>query len=375
MATVKTKKKTSLYESLKPIVYTKVSEPTQNESVASKLKTAGEVANASYKMENDDKTVEFMPVKPNLEEEVKQETPSAVVRDVNSVDDLFGAFSDIDKKFENISDADYYPKDAFDNALPDSLDLKKYDVPEIDEEKLKQEITKAETGKNEAEKNTLKQQTQIKTQAKEKEIETLKQESEREKSDIQEIYDDYKVNVESDAIKRGLARSSVAILSMDNLEASRAKELSRVAENLTKSITEVESEILALQQNLELSLNNLDLELAQNINTQLKSRIDELEKKQREAIKFNNEVEELQTNYKIKIQNNENTKENIEKRLQEEYFGVADEDKKGQKLDLAINYFKTLNKSDALKIIINSSDLASALGEDYYTLYYYIMRG
>lgn len=378
MATAKSKKTQNL-TSEKPIRYTTVKEEEEKESLSSILKSAGEnanglISNTAYIMGDEDEPT-FMPTNPD--DGTSPSIPDGEgsgEKEVLDFEDLFNVFEDIDKKFENITDKDYFPLDAFSNAIPDEIEVEKYDVPEIDEEKLRAEITESETSKNEIEKNNLQNQTEKKTEKIYDTIESMKTASEKEKQEIQEIYDNYKVNVENDAIKRGLARSSVAILSMDNLESSRAKELSRVAENLTTSIVNAEKEISSLQKDLEISLDNLDLELAENINKELKKRIDELEEERKEAIKFNNSVEEMQADYKRKIADSKNTQSAIEAKLLEEYKGAAETDKREQKLDVAMKYFNTMDKTSALKIIINSPELARVLGEDYYTLYYYVMR-
>ena len=376
----KSKKKKAVDD--KPIIYTAVEPEKEKETVESKLKQAGEKAesllsNASFKV-GEEESPEFMPHEIGSSEETKGEKPEGGVRPVDSFDDLLGALSDIDRNFEGVTDADYYPEDYLDEALksniPNSLDLEKLEVPEIDEERLRADITETETKKTEAEKE-LKQQTAKKNEdLKREQIKELKAKSDEDREEIQEIYDEYRVSVENDAIKRGLARSSVAILSMDNVEAGRAKELSNVAENLTKSINKVEAEIVELQQDLETSLSNLDLELATNINQKLEEKIEKLKEEQQKAIKFNNEVNEMEANYQLKRGDKSEEIKAIEEELRKKYEGVAQQDKADQKLQTALDFFATMDRTKALEIIINSPELAESLGSGYYDLYYYVMR-
>ena len=141
MATSKTKKKQVLTDE-KPIKYTLVKENEEKEELKNVFQTAGKeannlISNASYIMDSEDTTPEFLPTRPEQQEpstpEIPQEPEKNEIRDVKNFDDLFGAFDDIDRKFEDITDADYYPEDAYKNAIPDSLNLEKYEVPEIDE--------------------------------------------------------------------------------------------------------------------------------------------------------------------------------------------------------------------------------------------------
>ena len=290
-----------------------------------------------------------------------------------TIEELIGELGDIDKAFESVSDRDYYPGDAI-VEIPPSLDLEKMEVPVIDEGKIGEEVSREESAKTSAMKDKIVSDTQNKTEQKRNEIEEKKAQSEREKDEIGSIYDEYRVSVESDALKRGLARSSVALLSLEGVEASRAKELSRVAENLTKSINGLESEILKLQEDLDSSLSSLDLELAENINTEIKKRIEELEKKRNEAIKFNNQVNEMEAEYQMKRLDNIDEATKLEEELAKKYAGYAENDKREKKVQAALDYFASMDKTTALATIISSPELASALGDAYYDIYYYTMR-
>lgn len=372
--TKQTKKKKAVND--KPISYTTVEEIEEKETLSDKLKNAGNEAekltsNTSFKVGQEETPI-FTPFEVAPSQEENQ------VREVNSFDDLLGALSDIDQKFENITDADYYPENYIEDALksniPDSLNLEKMEVPEINEEDIRAEIEESEKSRTEMEKEILKKEAQAQEKLKKDQIEELKETSKKESDEIGQIYDEYKVSVESDAIKRGLARSSVALLSMENVEGERARELSRVAENLTKSINKVESEIIDLQGDLELSLSNLDLELAVNINEKLEKKIAQLTETREKAIKFNNEVNEMEAQYQLKRGNQNDEIKALEEELRTKYEGYAQADKANQKLDIAYDFFKNMDRAKALEIIVGSPELAKSLGSGYYDLYYYVMR-
>ena len=304
--------------------------------------------------------------------ETVQEKP-AVKEKPETMEELIGALGEIDKAFEGVTDRDYYPESSKVD-IPPSLDLEKMEVPEIDEEKIGEEVFKEESEKVQTKKDNLLTSTENKAQAKKDEIEEKKLASEREREEIKSIYDDYKVSVESDAIKRGLARSSVALLSIEGVEAGRAKELSRVAQDLTSSISSIENEILKLQQDLDSSLSALDLELAENINEKIKKRIDELEDKRNDAIKFNNQVNEMEAEYQMKRLESVDEATALEEELQKKYEGFAENDKREKKVEMALSYFSSMDKTSALAAIISSPELAAALGNAYYDIYYYTMR-
>lgn len=358
MATKTTKKQTKDL-SVSPVKYTSVSEKEEEKSIE-------DILNASLKVGDylSDASVQTV-----VEEPVKKEEKTKP----STIEELVVAIDEVNKKFEGVTDKDYYPEEEM-VKIPASLDLEKMDVPTIDEDKLREEISEEETKKIDAEKKKLEDNSLKEQENKRAEIENEQLKSEIKKQEIQDIYDDYKVSVESDALKRGLARSSVALLSIEGVESKRANELVKVAENLTSVINGLEQDIVKLQQGLNASLEQLDLELAENINKEIKTKIESLEKKRQEAIEFNNKVSEMEAEYQMKRLDNMDEAAKLEETLAKKYYGYAESDKREQKVQLALDYFSSMDKTTALNAIISSPELASVLGDAYYDLYYYTMR-
>lgn len=366
------KSKKNLLE--KPISFRSVKEKQPEDEVSKLLKDAGEQASKMRSVGGESVEVQVEPERADDKQTELNEKIGSGVRDVNSVDDLLGAFSDIETNFKGVKDSDYYPEDAFDDAIPDSLNLEKMEVPEIDEEKIRKDAEEKAGEEYEAKKRELTENYENKKQAQNEKIGNLKSESQAKNKSINKLYDDYKISEENEVVKRGLARSSVALLKMDNLETDRAEALSQEAESLSSNISKIESQILSLQKTLDASLENLDLELAEKVNSEIEKNVKALEQKQQEAIKFNNNVEKLQNEYKLKVANSDKTVSAIEKQLQEKYQGAKDADIINRKMDMALKYFDTMSKTEALRVIISSPELATALGDKYYELYYYFLR-
>lgn len=358
MATKSLKKLTK--ENLAPVKFNKVEEDEEKLSVE-------ELLNNGLK----EFSVEIQPEALKSAEEVGAEQETE--KKPQNVEELVGALNDIDNDFKDITDRDYYPEGSS-VQIPDSLDLEKMEIPEIDREKIEEETTREESVKTEREKDNLKGEVELKTDAKKQEIEMAKEKAEKNRENVKEIYDEYKVSVESDAIKRGLARSSVALLSIEGVEASRAKELVKIADNLSSTISGLEDDILKLQQGLQSSLDKLDIELAENINSEIASKIEKLEKKRDEAIEFNNKVNEMEAEYQLKRIDKIDEATKLEEELAKKYQGAAEQDKREKKIQLALDYFSSMDKTTALGVIISSPELAKVLGDSYYDLYYYTMR-
>lgn len=371
--------KKSTKENIKPIKYNKVEEESKKTDVGELLKgaTVGEkptIENPKYRY-GDDVTISNMP---NVSEKQKNADEKRTVREVKNFNDLIGAIGDIEYNFENVTDEDYYPEDYIEKKMasniPDSLGLEEKEIPNIDEDKVREDVEKEQTKKKEEEAKNLTQETTSKIDAIYKDIDSLKSGAKASEDEINKIYDNYKVNVENDAIKRGLARSSVAILKLDGVESGRAEKLTSMAEKLTSNINELETEITKLQQNLDVSLSNLDLELSDKINNEIKTKIEKLKEEQNKAIEFNNNVKKLEAEYQLKRGDKRDEINKLEEELKKTYEGKAQEDKNNQILNVAMDFFSNMSRKDALYMIATRPDLAKLMGDSYYDLYYYIMR-
>lgn len=108
---------------------------------------------------------------------------------------------------------------------------------------------------------------------------------------------DYKAasnNIDNDVLKRGLARSSVAVNQKSELENSYMNQAASVRESYRAKITEIDKEISEIDQKLKAALNDFNLSYAIKLNDSLNSLKAEREKKQNEVIKYNNEIAKAQ---------------------------------------------------------------------------------
>lgn len=292
---------------------------------------------------------------------------------IESADDLSEKLKEIIDYYNSKTDADLIP-DEYKPKVEGSLNLQKVEVPILDEDSLKEEVTKTETDKVNASKKSYEDKINQEIEKIFAEIESRESSREGLNKEINEIYDNYKLSEENEALKRGLSRSSVALLNLNGVEKERAEALSDLALSLEEDITSLEKEITSLQGELKDALSVLDLSLSENINSELKKKIDEIEKKQAEAIEFNNNVSKLEAEYQGKKLSYVDDAIALEKKLKEEYAGASERFKREEVMNTALKYFGSKGKSEALKELTTNSGLASVLGDMYYDLYYLLMR-
>ena len=291
---------------------------------------------------------------------------------METLDDLLKKVYEITDKYSNITDRDYYSE-----LLPElktSLGLTKLDDIEIDEDKLREEITNALTKTKENNAKKLKTDTEIKINDILNELESKRANATATASEIEDIYNTAKEDTSTEALKRGLQRSSIVLLQLNGLDKAKAESLSDLAKTLSAELQAGEEKISQLNRELDQGLEALDLELATEIQTELDNEIEKLNEKRKEIITFNNNVEKLEAEYNLKASASTEDYLKLEESLAEKYKGVAYKDKMTEITEACKEYFGSLDRDTALKELSKNDDLIKALGERFYDIYYFIIN-
>lgn len=101
-------------------------------------------------------------------------------------------------------------------------------------------------------------------------------------------------SIDSDVIKRGLARSSVAANAKSDLAGSYASQAAEIMRDYSVKIADIDAEINSLDAKLNAAFNDFNLSYAVKLTEKLNELKAEREKKTKEALEFNNSVKEKQ---------------------------------------------------------------------------------
>lgn len=242
-------------------------------------------------------------------------------------------YEDERKKLEDyLAQVDGLPEKT---QLPDAPEYEKMTVKEMSDEEIR---TKAE--------NELKDYYNTSKNSIDSEIEELEKKYEADKKEaslsmdsknksIADAYSSAKENVANDSLKRGLARSSIAINKQVELNDNEAKAKTAANSEYQDKIESINNEISNLSVKREKALNDFNIAYAAKLTTLINGLKDELEKKQTEALKYNNTLKE------------------------KEYFGVVSKAEKESDL-----YTASLNQKDKENALKNSSAKDYALNYD-----------
>ncbi|MDE6201647.1 MAG: hypothetical protein K2M47_07240 [Clostridiales bacterium] len=100
--------------------------------------------------------------------------------------------------------------------------------------------------------------------------------------------------IDNDAVRRGLARSSIASVERGALEREYLNQTAQVAREYAGSIAKLESDIASVDKKLQDALNDFNLTYAAKLNKRLSELKAEREQKMQDVIEYNNEIKRQQ---------------------------------------------------------------------------------
>ncbi|MBR2989111.1 MAG: hypothetical protein IKC64_05255 [Clostridia bacterium] len=119
------------------------------------------------------------------------------------------------------------------------------------------------------------------------------------RSSLDSTYDEAIKRASNDALKRGLARSSIAVNTVGALEGERAKSKADLTQKYNASIGEIDAKINALESERVKAINDFNIAYTVKVSEQIEKLKAEREEKQAEVIKYNNELAKTENKEQI----------------------------------------------------------------------------
>lgn len=265
----------------------------------------------------------------------------------------------------------YSQKDYID--APESLGLEKVDVPNKTDEELislaKSSVSQKYGDKKTSTNENFSKQIEKLLESKE----TLSKNADTKKNEINNIYNESIKETENQMLKRGLARSSIVIGELSNLEGAKASELANVLNELETNLNNAEKSIADLETQKEQALASLDIEYALELEEEIEKVKSEYQEARNEAIKFNNNVEKIEAEYKLDLDKQKLDKQESVTKLENEYgVNYTYQTMKSKQFDYLKEYLSSLEPSYAINLFLTNKDFYSILGDRYSEMYQYL---
>ena len=194
-------------------------------------------------------------------------------------------------------------------------------------------------------------------------IDELKNSAQSQKQETKELYSSLKNDASNDALKRGLARSSIVINVLDVFDQNMIDEINKINEEIGTKVESLNNQKSLLNEQRQSALNAFDIAYAVELSTKIDEINAELAEEEQKVIEYNNKIAEKEAEYEA--QRNKDTldrAEFIEKYGEDAILSL----KQNEKYEIALNYLNTLSKEEALNELDSNSTFSYELGPTYF---------
>ena len=195
-------------------------------------------------------------------------------------------------------------------------------------------------------------------------IHDTKTQGESKKQETVDLYSSLKDDAKQDAIKRGLARSSIVINVLDAFNQNMIDEYNKINEEISSKIQNLTTQKTLLDEQKQNALNSFDISYALKLSNKIDEINEKLSEQQQKVIEYNNQIAEKEAEYKSKQTDKTLTYAKYIQSYGKDGINVLKQD---EKFTLAKNYLDDLTKEEALSELENNKVFASELGPSNYT--------
>ena len=286
--------------------------------------------------------------------------------------------SELEKKLAELDAKwqDSIPKQTYDL---DALFPKKSGLEEIEyTPRSDEDIVEAAQKETDYQKAVDKNRAQSKYEASSSALEKSKQEADenlkRSYQNLEKVYDELRSKAENDAIKRGIARSSIIMSKLGDLDYAKMLSAGEVEKAYNDTIGDIDQKLKTLANDRDVAMGELDLKYAD----ELAKRIDALKQERDELVlkyeKYNNSVREKNAKYDSEREDQiSKFLQEKEKEQQEQEKAQAEYEKEhgysGEKLkeyqnryNLAYEFYTSLSPDIAVDALKSAPNMKYYLG-------------
>ena len=280
-----------------------------------------------------------------------EETTKKLISDTEKSSTVFDKFKEIDSRYDSLSNYD------------DGSSLKEmtYEKPSSEEVK-----SQAETSLSAYKDNSIKsinEQFDTKNKNIDESIEEVKANKKSAEKEIAETYSAVKENAENDAIKRGLARSSIIVNKLAEYDSNMINNLNALQTETNNKIESLNAEKGLLEEQKQSALNSFDIEYAVKLQDKINSINSNIAEQEEKVIKYNNEIAQARAKLKDNYFDNTMT---LSKFIAENGPNVIEYLKQQDKLKIVKKHFERMSTQEAINELENNSNYFKELGKTNY---------
>ena len=187
--------------------------------------------------------------------------------------------------------------------------------------------------------------------------------SETKKQEAGEMYSKLKQEASKDALKRGLARSSIVINVLDAFDQNYIKEINKINDEIQSKITSLQGQKSLLDEQRQSALNAFDINYALKLSSKIDNINKELLEQEQKVIEYNNQIAQKEADYQAKQKQSYTDYASFVQKYGTE---ALENIKREEKYELAKTYLMSMPKQEALKELEQNRTFNAELGANYY---------
>ena len=198
-------------------------------------------------------------------------------------------------------------------------------------------------------------------------IQELKNKNNAETQSIALAFETAKDETKDDAIRRGLARSSIVVNKLAGLNQQMLETLNQKTKEIGEKIDSFNAQKAALEEQKQSALNSFDIEYAVKLQDKINSISDDIAKKEKEITEYNNKIEKEMAQWKKEQEDSAYKKTTEIAELMGKYgLTVFDVLKQNEKYEIAKAHFNLMDKDEAITEFTNNPNYINQLGQSLY---------
>lgn len=193
---------------------------------------------------------------------------------------------------------------------------------------------------------------------------------------IKDSFENARTKSKDDMIKQGLARSSIAVNEEERIGEEEKFALYSAKSESERKIKGYELEIALLSNELKNDLSALQISHAEKVQKKIDDILSDIDKENAKILEYNNDMEKLEVRdaeKRAEIQHSVNTAKQ-KQAVNEAKYGYSGEKKENYlaRYDIALDYFDSLPKKQAIKELTSDIKMTTYLGLYYDRLLSYL---
>jgi len=274
-------------------------------------------------------------------------------------------FSDVDAKYDlsNIDKGNYEK----------TLDLQKQDFEGLTDDEIQKKAENSLHEYSSQTKDSIENNYNENSEAIDSNLENLEKSTDKSKQSLQSAYEQVKVDAENDAIKRGLARSSIIVNKLSSFDSSMLSQFAEIEKDYLETTNKLTSQKNLLEVQRQNALDSFDITYAVKLSEKISSITEELQEKEKKVIEYNNKVEQLEKEYEADMLKqyaddlSQVKNDNLDYLEFVNRYGDAGINtlKAKEKYDLAYEHLMSMSKDDAINELSNNTIYQQQLLSNY----------